>query len=115
MTTITVLNIKDIANTDYAFRGWCETTARLFNLNDYKTVYVKTVDTTVSEESDCISICDQLYYKSNLGDLEGYSGHSMSVSDVVIISSIFGARAFYCDTFGWHLVNSYCSGDEMGL
>lgn len=108
MTTITVLNIKDIANTDYAFRGWSDNTAKLFNIGDYKVVYVGGTSKEMLDASDYIDTCDDLFAMTNspMGRPNNYYGHSMSVSDVIIFSDLNGIKAFYCDNFGWHPISA---------
>lgn len=101
MLSISVLNIKDIANTSYAFRGYKDAKDN-FSLSDYRMVYCSVSDCTApSNENEYYEICERMFRMSNLGQLDDYNGHSMSVSDVVIITSTVGSRAFYCDSFGW--------------
>lgn len=106
-TIITVLNIKDITNTDYAFRGWSDA-AKLFNIGDYKVVYMCTTSKELLDTSDYIHVCDDLFTIANspVGRPNNYYGHSMSVSDVVIFSGLGGMKTFYCDTFGWHAITT---------
>lgn len=44
---------------------------------------------------------DDLFAEFNHGRHEGYTGHSMSVSDIVELDG----KLYYCDSWGWEAVN----------
>ena len=90
--TFMILQIKDIRNTDYAFRSWDEAKAHGFNISDYKTVYIG--------ERESESILDDLWVEFNINRPDDFRGHSLSVSDIVIILSD-DMEWYYCDSFGW--------------
>ncbi len=63
-----------------------------FNFNDYKKVYE-----AEEEGEDNIDILDKLFEKFNLAHPDDFHGHSLSVSDVVILED----KMYYCDSIGW--------------
>ena len=44
---------------------------------------------------------DDIFYILNTRRPEGYTGHSLSVSDIVVIEG----QALFCDTFGWKSIS----------
>lgn len=66
-----------------------------FDINDYKVVYTGEVETT--EFYNFFEILNGLFCVFNRHHPEDYKGHSLSMSDVVILDGI----TWYCDTFGW--------------
>lgn len=46
-------------------------------------------------------ILDQLFYKFNMNCPEDFKGHSLSVSDIVILDD---SNIYYCDSYGWQEV-----------
>lgn len=65
-------------------------------LGDYKEVYRG----EIMDEGEQ-STLETLYVKFNVAKPEDYSGHSLSVSDVVYLE---GYGAYYCDSIGWKKV-----------
>ena len=63
-----------------------------FNFQDYKKVYDGEL-----EGKDNIDVLDKLFEKFNLSHPDNFHGHSMSVSDVVVL----GDKMYYCDSIGW--------------
>lgn len=72
-----------------------------FDLNNYKVVYEGQI------ESDCstIEILEHLYERFNISKPADYNGHSLSVSDVVVLDNV----AYYCDSFGWERIKKTIS------
>jgi len=66
-----------------------------FNFQDYKLVYES--ETNLDEKFDDITILDNLFNKFNLNHPEDFYGHSLSVSDVVVLDD----KMYFCDDFGW--------------
>lgn len=64
-----------------------------FNFQDYKKVY-----DGEQEGEDNIDVLDKLFEKFNLTHPDNFYGHSMSVSDVVILGD---DKMYYCDSIGW--------------
>lgn len=67
-----------------------------FNIHQYKKVYEGDVDETAGKEQQ-ISVLDYLFMKFNLNHPDDFKGHSLSVSDVVILDGV----KYYCDNYGW--------------
>ena len=97
---IKILQIKDVENTDYAFR---EYNPAKFSLKDYEVVYCFTTDQYTGEEDS--DILETIFYQFNTCFPKDYKGHSLSVSDLVVLESDRTSRLYYCDFFNWTLVD----------
>lgn len=99
MKNIKVFQIANIGGTDYAFRGFSE---KLFNCDDYVLKDAR----LYPDKGDDETILDSVFYDYNdygfLNDIS-FVGHSMSVSDVVVIDD----KAYYCESFGWKDISDY--------
>lgn len=49
-----------------------------------------------------------IYYKFNVSRPDGFTGHSLSVSDVIVIQSGDERKAYYCDSVGFKEVEGFC-------
>ena len=67
-------------------------------LSDYEKVYEGEVE--VPEGKDSETVCDHIYMKFQGAKPEGYTGHSISMSDVIEIDGKF----YYCDEYSWEEV-----------
>ena len=63
----------------------------------YNKVYEGEVDDFQSA-SECL---DELYMKFQGQKPEGYTGHSLSMSDVIVLDG----KAYYCDSYGWEEID----------
>lgn len=97
-----IFQIKDIVNTDYAFRGHY---INKFNIEDYEIVYDSEVDENSAETLSDTEICEYLFVIFNTNMPKDFKGHSLSVSDVIQLESDGNCRFYYCDTFGWKRLN----------
>lgn len=90
-----IYQIKDVANTNYAFVGWNKAIADMFTLNDYSLVYEGEI-----EKRNCL---DKLFEIFNINRPADFHGHSLSVSDVVALKDDGKDYWYwyYCDSFGW--------------
>ena len=93
--------------TAYAFRGWKEA-EKPFSLNDYRLVYSgEIVDKIISRQhseacnTNDYQVLEDLFVMFNVNRPSDFTGHSLSVSDVVGITRKDGERYYYCDCFGW--------------
>lgn len=68
-----------------------------FDITDYKEVYSSELQTTIENKNELL---EQIFEKFNLNHPEDFHGHSLSVSDVVIIDN----EIYFCDSFGWKKV-----------
>lgn len=66
-----------------------------FNFQDYKQVYEG--ETNLDKKFDNLAILENLFFKFNMNHPENFYGHSLSVSDVVILDE----KMYYCDSCGW--------------
>ena len=108
MLKFRILQIKDIANTGYAFRGY---DADRFNLPDYVEVYAGEVDEQLfpvmkyPELYDLAvlgkDVAEACFRKFNYDRPEDFKGHSLSVSDLVRVIGDNKTRLYYCDLHGW--------------
>lgn len=117
MTNITILNLRNLDTIEYAFSGWHRAKEQ-FKLSDYRVVYTGSTNSKMLRDEDYIDVCEEMFARTNVPGavpLDEYYGHSMSVSDVVIISSVNGMRAYYCDTFGWHRIDTLKVVGCMGV
>lgn len=103
--TIEIYQIRDIANCDYAFRGYedAEKCGGVW-IADYKRVYA--FDTWVELDEFInrgTSLLSKIYEKFTLDIPADYRGHSMSVSDLICINE---ESWYYVDNIGFK-----CLGD----
>jgi hypothetical protein len=73
------------------------------NLNNYKEVY----SDNVPYEKSVYMFLEKLFKKFNLDRPIDFTGHSLSVSDIVKINT----RYYFCDSIGW----KYITFDENGI
>jgi hypothetical protein len=66
----------------------------------YEAVYSGEISGT-----DIAEILERLYYKFNMEHPEDFRGHSMSVSDIVILSDDNGSTTHFCDSFGFKQID----------
>lgn len=108
MLKFRILQIKDIANTVYAFRGY---NPDRFNLEDYVEAYAGEVDEQLfpiakyPELHDLAvlgkDVAEACFKKFNLDRPADFKGHSLSMSDLVEVSNDNKTRLYYCDMTGW--------------
>ncbi len=96
-----ILQIKDIAGTDYAFRDY---DPAKFNIEDYEIRYDSEVDEASAETFSDTEICDYLFVIFNTNRPKDFMGHSLSVSDMIHLESEGTCRLWYCNSCGWELV-----------
>lgn len=86
-----ILQLKDLHDCDYSFEGWDWAKDR-FNINDYKVVYEGEI-----EGNSNYACLEKLFEIFNIRHPEDFRGHSLSVSDIVILDDGY----WYCDSWGW--------------
>ena len=91
MRHITIYQIEDIANVDYAYRSFDKSK---FNFDDYRKVYEFDMNCTDMVDMDILEECFLLF---NARPHKDYKGHSLSVSDIVFIDD----EGYYCNIVGW--------------
>lgn len=56
---------------------------------------------------------DQIYYKFNVNHPADFKGHSLSMSDVVVLNIDGQREAWYCDSFGFKPVPGFCQAQTQ--
>ena len=64
-----------------------------FDISQYKKVY----EDEVQEEKNILHTLESIFEKFNLLHPSDFHGHSLSVSDVVVLDGV----NYYCDSYGW--------------
>lgn len=95
---------------EYAFQRW-ERAKKVFSFKDYEKFYsgelvdfIAYKDETITCNTNDSEILDKLFCKFNTAIPDGFTGHSLSVSDVVEIVRKSGKRYYYCDASGWQQI-----------
>lgn len=95
------MNIKDNRKfqglDSYEFLKLGDTTR--FDLKDFKKVY----EGEIEGVENVHRTLEQLYTMFNINHPQDFRGHSLSVSDMVVIDN----QGFYCDSWGWKEVEVY--------
>ena len=100
--TYEILQIKDGSNGEhYCFWGmnYVQKNGLQINVGDYESKY--------QGELKPGETLDTLYERFNLYRPEDFTGHSLSVSDVIVLESGGDKRAFYVDSFGFCEVKDF--------
>lgn len=102
-----IINTKIFQTKDsrVAFMPWnflSDNIKKNFSLVKYDKVFEGDVNTEENDiQPECVhSILDYLFCAFNVGSYRqdsGYTGHSLSVSDVVYVNGNY----YYCDSLGW--------------
>ena len=74
----------------YAHLDWIDKV----HLEYYKETYEGNLETS---KTDIIDILEELFCLLNVNHPEDYKGHSLSVSDMILIDDHY----YYCDDYGW--------------
>lgn len=88
-----ILQIKYIEDTKYAFRSYEYALKHGFTLSDYVEVY-RGIN---SEKGSDNYILESLFVQFNLNRPDDFTGHSLSVSDIVVLED----KYYYCDSASW--------------
>ena len=70
---------------------------------NYKKVYEGNLDIGVNISG--LDVCEELFKKFNMNKPVDFRGHSMSVSDVVVLSKDGTRTAYYCDDHGFTTIS----------
>ena len=68
-----------------------------FNFGDYKQVY----EDEITADKGVIELLEDIFTKFNINHPKDFKGHSLSVSDVVVLDG----KMYYCDSEGWQDIN----------
>lgn len=93
-----IFQIDNERECDYSFEAWRYAKDK-FNISDYKSIYSGTV---IGKRTLDGEILDKIFETFNGEAPDGFKGHSLSVSDVIIFTYDNGnKKAYYCDSIGW--------------
>jgi hypothetical protein len=86
--------------TNYSFMGWKYAKGNGFSFEDYEEVYSGEI-----AQKHCL---DELFRIFNIESPDDFTGHSLSVSDVIAIKTERNDYwyYYYCDSFGWQEVTA---------
>lgn len=78
---------------------------------NYDLVYSGTLDASLLDINDLL---ETIYIEFNCNHPAGFTGHSLSVSDVIVIQHEGKEKAFYCDWIGFREISGFldCASDE---
>lgn len=82
--------------------------ASKFRLNESR--YEKVYEGIAKEGEDSL---DKLYYKFNVSKPDDFRGHSLSVSDVIVLNEEGKRKAWYCDSVGFQEVEGFCVSQKQ--
>ena len=89
-----ILQIKNHSSLkNFADYRWLTERLGGFDIADYETVYEGEFDSG----DDIDVILDNIFEIFNIDHPSDFRGHSLSVSDVVVIDGV----KYYCDSIGW--------------
>ena len=107
MRSYQIYQLKDTnENKDVRFCGLDEMKRQAgpVNVNRYDAVYAGDMPPGMDLES--------LYLRFNTNTPDDFRGHSLSISDVIVVSSDSYRRAYYVDVFGFSELPSFFVGQE---
>lgn len=78
------------------------------NLEDYQLVYEDTVDDFKGNDT-----LESLFTKFNIDHPEDFRGHSLSVSDVIVISVDGKDTAYFCDSYGFEEMPEFFKNKDL--
>lgn len=91
-----ILQLKDLENCDYAFCGYNTALKKGLSLEDYTEVY--TGESGIDNPSTGLNTwLESIFEMFNIKRPEDFTGHSMSVSDIVRIDADY----YYVDHIGF--------------
>lgn len=93
-----LFQLKHAREVDYAWMPWDYAKDKI-DLNDYEGRYHGHIETDAE-----IKALEKLFEKFNVDRPADFTGHSMSVSDVVCLIRDDGCDWYYCDRFGWEKI-----------
>lgn len=92
---------RSIQFADYAF-------ASLYRLTESR--YDKVYEAPTTSDTDTL---DKLHTKFNINHPADFKGHSMSMSDIVVLNDHGKRTGWYCDSFGFREVAGFCRAPQQ--
>ena len=105
----TIYQVKREDFLDFGFLGYDEISklGRQFSSDHYREVY--------SGKLSPNTTLDDLYKQFNVNRPADFTGHSLAMSDVVVLHRKGKDAAYYCDSFGWIEVPKFLEGSTPVL
>lgn len=97
--TYKLLQLKKENMRNYGFMDYDFALEHGFNEKDYEIVYEGEIDK--HNLFSTYEVLEALFEKFNCNRPEDFKGHSMSVSDIVVLDG----TKFYCDSFGFRKID----------
>ena len=91
-----IYQIDSIRDCEYAFRAFCEAKDKL-KFSDYKLMYSGETENRRTNQT----VLEHLFEVFNINRPIDFKGHSLSVSDIVILYGDDEVNAYYCDSYDW--------------
>jgi len=95
--TYEILQLKQEHLRNYGFMDYDWAKEHGFNLEHYNKVYEGEIDNKLTPEQ----ACEELFVKFNINRPEDFKGHSLSVSDIVVLDG----HRFYTEGIGFKRLN----------
>ena len=100
MITFKIHQIKDIENTIYAFSSFHPGD---FNFADYEERYE--MEFVSEDDKTDLEICETIFYIFNMRRPEDFTGHSLSISDIIELHRRGSSAFYYCNSCGFIKLN----------
>lgn len=102
----TLYQLKNTEENHYIrFMGLSFAISSQINLNNYDKVYDG--EYSIYEPFNANTICESLFEKFNIDLPEDFRGHSLSVSDVIVLENNGENKAYYCDSIGFKEIENF--------
>lgn len=102
----TLYQLKNTEDNHYIrFMGLSSTINSQINLNNYDKVYDG--EYSITEPFNANTICENLFANFNIDLPEDFRGHSLSVSDVIVLENNGENKAYYCDSIGFKEIENF--------
>lgn len=107
--TATIYQLKADAIRDYGFSSIREIAARGLNISkdNYDLVYTLPIDLPSTSPDNRANLLESLYTKFNIERPDDFTGHSLSVSDVITIFDGKSKESYYVDDIGFSTLNDF--------
>ena len=96
MISYKIYQIKDIENTFYAFRSY---DPKKFKFEDYELRYEGEFE--FIDKKTNLELCEVVFHIFNMQRPEDFKGHSLSMSDLIMIERDGRQSLYYCDMIGF--------------
>lgn len=112
-TQYTIYQLKIDENIDrnlsFCSFGFLKNGEKDIQISNYEKVYtgnMKSID--ISSKEEILDICERIYTIFNTEEMPNdFEGHSLSVSDVIVIECNGKSKAYYCDSIGFKEIPTF--------